>query len=415
MINSLKRLGLALTDLVSTTVTNHYFDDFKRLIIPAPGFTTLHDAELLFWAEFKQCFAPNGLFLYSRPVDGEPLDFGDTALHHGLATAILAFRYRITRDPETREMLISAVKASAQLYRLGDNGLMYLIRGVDANGATREDVSNDSCTGHLFGLYAALNSDVDSAAAWASDQITMLALELCQHDYSLVGKDGKPTSYGKLINGALTAPPLAALCLAVLKVAALRGKPSYSKEFQDHFTRVWDRYGSLIDLSDFKFLWLTKTHEAHRAAMNLWILENVADARITKRARDGLARIVKLEGNSANWWILALAGANPKLAAARLSEIDPATRPLRVERRNSLDAHFWESQGVRFFQWGGKTVSSQPLPPWKMGSQDFMPQRDLLSVDDNAGETSQHHRYSGHDFLLPYWLMRYELFIGDDA
>jgi hypothetical protein len=101
--------------------------------------------------------------------------------------------------------------------------------------------------------------------------------------------------------------------------------------------------------------------------------------------------------------IMLLDPADLRECLIRLAEMEPAQKAYVQQRINSTDAAFWKERGVRFFDRGGHLRSSQPLPLWKMGSQDFFWQRCQYSVDDWIGLTEGQFEHNGVDFLVAYW------------
>jgi len=90
----------------------------------------------------------------------------------------------------------------------------------------------------------------------------------------------------------------------------------------------------------------------------------------------------------------------------RLAEMEVEEKSNVQERKNSIDEAFWKEHGVKFFQYGGNLRASQPLPLWKIGSQDFFWQRCQYSVDDWIGGNPGGQWHNGLDFLVCYWGMK---------
>lgn len=385
------------------------YDDFTRIFLPPDPQKSLHEKATELTLNLLENFKlANGLFLYNRFRDGEDPDFGDQAVHHGLAAAALGFGVS-TGDvlPENAEQ---AAKAIGLLF---DNGR--LVRGRDPRDDTKfaDDASNDSASGALCGIYFSAKYGGTKAGVAGIDNIRMLADELIANNFALIGPDKKPTTYGKLINGMLTDPSRSSVCLGIIRAAhIMTGDPKYRTVFDD----LYKKYGTLPRFAEFKFLDYTKTYDAHRCAIHLHILADLAqgNAELAERCSDGLRRIWSLHRKTRDPWIAALVNrfwripdAEMRDVVHRLHEYPVAGKPPMRDTINSAKTDYWTPRGVRFFKVEGNMRSSQPLPYWALPTQDFWPQRHPFMCDGYAGvnwETMV--RHNPVDFLAPYYLLR---------
>jgi hypothetical protein len=384
------------------------FDEFSRPIIRRTADTLATKAtqfEEQMGAEFM---LPNGVFNYRKVYDGEPLDLGDQCLWHGITTAAQAFKYSVTQNPTDCSRLRALLAASA-LHHYGPN--LWLIRGITPD-KTRyaDDASNDSLTGHVAGLWWGWLYGDAGAQVIAASILKNTASELLSNKDSLMKQDGTPTTYGTLVDGWKTDPLRLTLALATYMAAY---KMTRLPQFVERASTLYRAYHEIVGFPKVMLWTWEKDYDTHRAAIHLSILADTASGEMLERCQYGLKRIWDMKRKTADPWLMGLCarhGAVPdadlKAVSKRLHEYEFAERGPQVERLNSKDADYWKSQGVKFFDWGGKLRASQPLPFWKMGTQDFFPQRNMFSVDNWTGQTDARLKYSGLDFLASYWLAR---------
>ncbi len=409
MLNIIKAWGIGVADLVNNLLDP--YDDFTRPFLPPDQNTGLNQKAKSMLLQLMGDFTlPNGLTLYNRanPAnDWEVPDFGDQAVHHGLATAALALAAK------NGDVSPAAATQAARAIRLFfENGK--LVRGRDPRDATKfgDDASNDSASGAICGIYFSWKHGGTQAAEESEDTIRVLADELAANDYALLKQDGTPTTYGKLINGLLTDPQRSSLALAIFKAAhVITGEPVYAQ----HFAKLNKSYGGLLRFADFKFLDYTKSYEAHRSAIHLHILADCAlgDADLAQRCAGGLARIWSLHRKTRDPWLAALVNRFWRIpdlemreVVNRLYEYPIPGKPPQRETINSAKADYWKAQKVRFITVNGTLRASQPIPYHMLPSQDFWPQRHPFMCDGFAGATETFVRHNPVDFLAPYELLR---------
>lgn len=412
MLNLVKCFGIK----VATTINNVFdpYDDFKRPAILPPNNVPLHVKAKTFTDQLLKDFqTPQGLFLYNRAKVGEEPDFGDQAVHHGLALAALFMGNKV--DPKL---------VRSEDFEFASNALTHLfeneklIRGRDPRDPSKfaDDASNDSATGAFLGIVAGMAIGKEKGTAIRTC-LEMFADELIKNTYSLVRQDGTPTTYGKLINGVLTDPQRSALAMAILTYA---GQATSNQIYTDHAKRLCKKYGALLQLAEFKFLDYTKSHESHRSAIHLHILAGCSKGSIHNRCVAGLERIWAIHRKSRDPWLAALVNlfycipANEMADVInRLHEYPVEGKPPQRETINSLNADFWKQYGVRFITVNGNVRATQPLPYHVLPTQDFWPQRHPYMCDGFKGENDNFVRHNAVDFLAPYYLLRYQGMIGD--
>jgi hypothetical protein len=419
MFNLIKQLGIGVVDLVNNALDP--YDDFTRPFLPPDSNIRLRAKAERFVVQLMVDFKGyGGLFLYNRPAAGDTTaDYGDQAVHHGLATAALAFGHAV--EQVDADDVHGAAAAIGNLFWHEK-----LIRGVDPIGPAdvphlfADDASNDTATGALCGIYFAARYGATDSGCEGIENIRKLADELIANGYALVRQDGTPTTYGRLINGVLTDPQRASLALAIFRAAAsMTGAPIYHQ----HFAKLNKAYGALLRFADFKFLDLTKSYEPHRSAIHLHILglEAQGDSDLVARVAGGLARIWKLHRKQRDPWIAALVNRFWRIpdhemadVVRRLHEYPVDGKPAPSEKINSADAGYWKDRGVKFIKVGDNLRSSQPLPYHRLPAQDFWPQRHPYMCDGFAGARDTFVRHNAADFLAPYFLLRLQKVIGAD-
>jgi hypothetical protein len=420
MLNLIKRWGIGVVDLANDLLDP--YDDFTRIFLPPEDNTTLYDRGSKFLIQLLGDFRqPNGLFLYNRAKAWEDPDFGDTAVHHGLAAAALSFAF------QCKSVSPAAVADAANAVRFLFEGGK-LIRGRHPRDTSKiaDDPSNDTATGALAGIYFPAKYGDPNAGMAGIDHIRMLADELIANDYALVRQDGTKTTHGKLISGALTVPQLSSLALAIFRVA---GVMTGNRVYNEHFAKLNKKYGSLLRFAEFKFLDYTKSHESHRCALHLHILATEAqdNRELAERCAAGLARIWKLHRKTRDPWLAALVNQFWRIPQSdmddvirRLYEYPVAGKPPQRETLNSKRFTYWKERGVRFInvakKIGGEKVirASQPLPYHMQPTQDFWPQRHPYGCDGFEGSNDDFVRHNAVDFLAPYYLLRMQHVIRED-
>jgi hypothetical protein len=370
---------------------------------------------------------------------GAPTDTGDQILNHGVSTAYWAIKYSMTKDPDDLVQLNNSVTGLQLHQTIHGEAKRRIIRGfrpmtsaeqalytqptswtsgdqlffTHGNWVIEDSPSNDSASGHLFGIYHAWKYGPPSIQAQCYGLIRGLADELVENNYSLINADGSDTEFGQLIQGVLTDPLRLSLCLAVFKVAEeIIGGGIYQK----HYLKLRGIYGRLALYAKVKLWWWDNDNDTPRAAMQLFILAELeADSEWFHLYVKGLARVWRVVHKTGNTFVAVLNNKyqkgnliSPEILSYknRLLEFTLEDKQFDVQKINSTDTSYLSSQNVNVFNWNGNVRSSQPLPMWMLGAQDNFWQRNLNSVDNWIGQTQATQQFNGMDFLSAYIIGR---------
>lgn len=407
-LSKIKASGLSFAG----RITDKYepFDDFTRPAMPKNN-ETLEQKEEKFWDQMMRNFIINDdtVINYRIPMPhGTPWDVGDQCIWHGVYTAMVCFKFEFTKDQALVPLLENLIQGMWEHQHFHKEAKGRLIRGYrTTDGHWEDDCSNDSAAGHLLGLWACLTYGPSTVKEKARLLAVSLADELIENDYQLINADGSHTKHGVLIDGFKTDPLRLTLTLAILNLAECH------KEIDD----LWCKYGAMVPYAKARFLGWQKFPDDHRAALQLMIL--VSSKEVIPHYRwqaclRGLRKMRKIGLKSGNAWVLALCGMvlgesrkdpiDKEIWQKVLSEYTLEDKEPAVERINSSDWEIWESRGITMTRWGSETVSSQPLPTYLRGSQDFFFQRHPWTIDDWKGAHQPHTLHNGGDFLAAYWL-----------
>lgn len=221
-----------------------------------------------------------------EPVDGVPsYNMPDNAYMTGIYTGILAMKYAVTKEEETRRRGSEAIQALHLLCTAsGIPGL--LARAVvtpemaklddgdwqpaaDGKRVWRADVSSDQMDGVFYGFLMAFDFFAnEEEKKQIAEDVSALMDYLIKHNYRIIDYNGRPTKWGNYTEGYVTTrEPLNALILLQhLKVAHhITNNPQYGDLYR-HFA-VEKKYGEVavkarnyrlrsINYSDDILLWL---------------------------------------------------------------------------------------------------------------------------------------------------------------
>jgi hypothetical protein len=343
-------------------------------------------------------------------------DVGDEALWHGITVAMWSLKYSVTKDPNDLEKIRQGM-VGLNLHQTASGGAVRrLIRGVqDPNNPLTtfiDDVSNDGASGHILGVYYAWLYGDDAIKQQAQVLARGIADEILNNNYCLIGPTGTSTTYGQLINGWITNPMCLTLCLAILKVAStITSDPKYETAYNN----VLEVYGCayLYKYPKVSFLTWNNWNDDHRAAIHLSILADL-DTANSEKFTDGLKRLWKLNRNSGNAWVAYLCGRHFSISSTELNPSITLLNEFYVENENDTQKinstnPAVATLGIKIKKYvilwfmRGELVSTQTLPLWWTGAQDFRWQRCLYSSDDWIGTTTPNQIFFGVDFLVAYW------------
>jgi hypothetical protein len=342
-------------------------------------------------------------------------DVGDECLWTGITVAMIAIKYSVTKDPADLKMIRQGVEGLTLHQVASLEPVRRLIRGVqdplNPHTSFIDDVSNDGASGHLLGIYYAWKYGDDDVKLIANVLIRGLADEILNHNYCLVGPTGAPTTYGTLIDGWKTNPMGLTLCMAILLVASTITEDN---TYLNAYWNVKEIYGSagLYKYPKISLCTWNNWNDDHRAAIHLSIL---ADLDVHNREYiKGLKRLWRLNKNTGNAWIAYLCGQHFEIPKEELQSCIKLLNEFYVEDENNiqkvnsnnpevgkLGIEINEYSVAEFLQ--GDLVSTQPLPLWWSGSQDFRWQRCPYSADTWVGNTFSTQVFFGVDFLCAYW------------
>lgn len=428
MIESLKAALIRATDFVNKV--HDPFDDFTRPKITEGESKYLHELEASFYDDLVGRFwgCDGQILLHRIPLpQGSPIDTGDQAIWHGIYTGVLALRYHLAPNPGVANRVYADLvqcSKGLQLHQTfhGEQNPR-LIRGVSDDLKTFEDeASNDSATGHLFGIYFGWKFGPKSLRPVFSQLALGLASEILAHDHAIVRQDGKPTRYGALIDGWKTDPLRLTLALAIYAVAAtLTDQPAFMKAYSD----LYVKYKPILAYPKVKFLWMENYNDTHRAAIHLAILADLTQGPARQTYIYGLERMRRMIDKEANIWINAICDWGGYGWAP--DNRDDALRVLgefSLERKSSNEGR---DAYARWFKvvnppwkwfkplvWNGKWMANQPIPRWAARSQDFFWQRNLRSLDVGTNGHGADSILNGGDFLAAYWMSRLAGILGPE-
>lgn len=406
LLNSLANV-VKVGAIWATDAVNAIYDPFRNFDRPEEPkyFEHLKEKAVKFETDLQDFWWPtHNVFLYTLPGNS-----GDQALWHGVYTAMLASKYSVTGALVDITVLEEAVKGLLSHQQPLGEPLPRLIRGWREDGTYEDEVSNDQASGHLLGIYFAWKYGNVACRVAAKTLITGLADELAINSNNLINADGSPTKHGKLENGLYTDPLNLTLLLAIYKLAyEIVGENLYKIRYDD----LCEKYRILIPYAKVKLLWLDEQQAGHRAAIHYTILCDLEkDHDLNRKYLRGLLRVWRISRKGANPWIYFLVRriclvdpAHENLVRKHLKEFTLEDKQHNAERINST--------GVETFKWGGHLRCRQPLPRWRVGSQDFFWQRHLYSADDWIGNGTGNLRHNGGDFLAAYWGLRSLRIIG---
>lgn len=415
LFSSLKITAIKVADKLNTL--RDPFDDFTRPVLPKES-KKLYELERKFFDDLNQNFwrCINCVLTYRIPLDVwglvpkmelSTLDLGDQALWHGVYTAMLAMRYKIIGEGE--DLLLRAAQGMFLHQTQHGEKQPRLLRGVSDDLKTwQDDCSNDTATGHLFGIYSLFKWGPISAQPMCKMLASGLATEILTHAHALVDSSGRPTTYGALEQGWKTDPLRISLALAIYATAvAICG----AQPFADAYKELANQYKNMACYPKVSLWWFDNPNDTHRAAIHLAILSDLTGDPVYK---EGLDRIRKIVAKDGNVWVNALCGSSQALddrsqAMKVLSEFTLADKQYNNGKDNSTQEHF--SVGTMPYQfhrimWNGTWMANQPLPRWAVRSQDFFWQRNLRSLDVGSAGALADSRFNCGDWLCAYWASR---------
>jgi hypothetical protein len=380
---------------------------------------------------------------YGLVADSALASPGDTASNRladsdndGLWTAIYAaaecFRYKVTRSPEALANARKSVEAILFLEevagRRGFPARSFIRKGdpmpqggewhwtSDGRFYWKGDTSSDELVGHFFIFSIAFDLLPDKALKQRIAETAHRIMDhILNHGYTLVGLDGRPTTWGWWSPQKLAEQPderaLNSLqLLSFLKTAShITGDPRYEAEYRKV---AWElKYADWITrLSDFRQE-LNYSDEELAMLPLYCVFEYEKDPALLaayRRAADAWWENIQREANPL-WTFIYLKGrpeARVDLAAAvwtlYRTPLDTIKWTVKNSQRHDI---VWAPAMDRFGEREALTLlAPDERPVMRWNSNPFV----VDGGDDGRGEDD------GAAFLLPYWLGRYQqLLVGE--
>ncbi len=391
----------------------------------------LKDREAECWLDLQSFWFFNEIVAHRIPQDRVPplLDTGDQATWQGIYTAMLAFKYTRAKSDNLAQLIANALNGMYQHQWFHGEGKARLIRGYDRrnNNSWQDDASNDTLTGHVAGLYFVLRYGPVELKGKALQLLSGIASELIDNNLCMIKADKTPTTYGVLVDGALTDPMRMTLLLAVLTIAKNYGLHGLAAKACDE---VYGRYAAMIPYPKMVLGTLENWNDDHRAAIHLTILAMEDKRQRTQElAHAGLVRLWNITRERGNIWVNALIALGLGDAMPPAMRGDMAGKARMILGEFELKSKQWDTEvnwtgTLSGTVWSGAPVHSvtngswtpriitisgtprarQPLPSWACGKQDFIWQRHRYSCQDWIGQTAPTQRFNGGDFLAAYHL-----------
>jgi hypothetical protein len=369
-----------------------------------------------------------------EPVEGVPsYNMPDNAYMTGIYTGILAMKYAVTKDEETRRRGSEAVDALHLLcIASGTPGL--LARAVvtpemaklddgdwqpaaDSRRVWRADVSSDQMDGVFYGFLMAYDFFAnDEEKKRIAEDVSALMDYLVKNDYRIIDYNGKPTEWGNYTEEYVTTrePMNALILLQHLKVAHhVTNDPKYGDLYR-HFA-IEKKYGELavrarnyrlrsVNYSDDVLLWL--------AYYPLLKLEK--DRELAEMYKASLRRSWEGEGTHKgikkediplfNYMVAEFLGDRSGIEAAE-----------RTLRQFPLDMKWNRGTIAKYEQVFDFTYNPVPLSPEPAAGElvpiDRRPKLWSAWVHSpyESGDRARDipGEYNGHDYLMAYWYGRF--------
>jgi hypothetical protein len=381
---------------------------------------------------------PNGDYWFS--------DMGDACFIHGNASAGAAFRYAVEPTEENLDVVRLHVRGLDLLNRVnGVPGLMsrsyapqdapfnpneftefwpitedHIGEGEFADYYWKGDVSIDQYSGALVGL--ALTYDLvadEEVREIVRRTIVEIADYLWAGDLIIYDVDGEPTTYGDFRGNYLEGVPVSngltsAACLAWFQLAY---RVSGDEKYQDIFDELAYERHYIWNIEHFLWVYLgpfTKHYNVYMGYENMYTLtrqsedpdlhEIFSNAFQRQLWDSGPGLLFRRGGVEANptftsWYLNATGRRDPEAVRLSIWEMDvfvPA--PLRDHYVHNSDNPDIEHNPLF------PDEALYPLPANLRVPDMCIWHRTPYSLD--GGEDNGRER-TGHDYLLPYWMMRY--------
>jgi len=400
----------------------------------APSPLSLKEKAARFEELFREHLSPEGLNVYILTGDltadraMETVTLSDGAIWTGVALGTQCLRFAVTGEEEARREVRLMAKGLHALHQVTgirghfarmiarrtipdsrEGGKWYPGAGRWSGYRWKGDTSKDQYAGIIFGLAlaATLSPDPDVRATAAEDA-RAVADHLMEHDYQIVGPEGR-TTFGDLRGRAWGVPigVNALISLAAIKTAAVATRePRYAEEYAELIRRG---YASAAVWAKFQFFGRSNGNNDVMALLSLFnLLRLEEDPNVRKLLWTSCRRFcdyVRYDGNSFFNFILAWG------LGGDLQLEEDAVHTLRLfplEKRNfSTDSTgrpefrraFWNGWRGRAQATGALPINYRPQSTWVWRDN----ARQLQNLQGEEGVN----RAAPTDYLAAYWLGRY--------
>jgi hypothetical protein len=390
---------------------------------------------------------PDGVIRYkfsgsAREPSGGYGNLADGSFFLGIYLASQALRYAVTADPAARDQVLLSLRGM-RLYAevSGQQGLLaryvspvappnddrWRHSAVHAGYFWRPDVSKDQYAGFVHGLGVALAVSTDPAIR---AQVTLLAAaiadHLIDHDLQLIDWDGERTKYGNL-RGRIFGVPIGVNALIVLAAAKTAAEASGAAPYRDLYERlVAEGYPEISYWTHFSLFGLGDRDNDNMAYLALYpLLLMERDERIVAALRRGACRTWRHVRDDRNSFF-AFVQASQVGSCESDGEPEPGPQDLAARKGREWLFEFpdrkvaWPvdltREGFDFpraflHTSDGEPRSKQAVPLYlrPLGSSLWNDDPRLL-----VGRLESHGdiEFAGIDYLVAYWMGRYEGFVA---
>jgi hypothetical protein len=369
----------------------------------------------------------------------------DNAYMTGIYLGVQSMRWAVTGDPEAKQQASAAILALDHLTKVtGVPGLLarasvlansqWYDNGTwrpsdDGVYMWRGDVSSDQVDGVMFGYYLAYNLVADAAErAMIAENAAAVIDHIIANDYRIVGYDGEPTTWGKYypdyVNNYENMNAL--LMLQHLKVAY---HVTGEQRFLDAY---WDRIQN-HNYADIAVTARVMGDPLVEDAVNHSddVLQFLAYLPLLSLETDTVVRGKYLASLQRSWeGAGGYPGTKPEsnpiynfLCHAFLNDASGDAAAITTLERFPLDMKFNSNTITAYETLYGFTFDPTPVSPAPGPTDpvpiDHRPKTWSAWVDDpytsGTRTTDGNREYTGHEYLLGYWLGRYFGYLDPDS
>lgn len=332
-----------------------------------------------------------------------PNDLGDCAIWQGVYAAMTAARWHVSPSPEAQTTMLEAATALSRYFYPVAPWNAALVRGAmplalehdlfsidpanavqyfsDGTYQYREDASLDSLLGAMFGA-AMINRFGDAASrSVLIGRLQGFSRNFTAAGFTLVNRNGLPTTYGDCSPGLLQAP---VRILAATLPSLVAGT--------DDWKAIAEAYGPEFSSTDTQAPGEVAYVNAHLAVLATltYVCAAPAGAPGLADAKEGLQILMDKYADSGNAFLV--------LAARALGA--PVTT-IQLDKANKVLLEFPLGPKPKSGLNSSTAASLQPVPVWQRPPVDIIWQRSPYPYSG-----SDDHSYSRLDYLLAHYLGR---------